>query len=244
MDYAFLKNRAISVAHNDILKSWADHSENFSFDDYSIIMNNLRHWLAPTVKRLETGLEILKETGDDYALDEIIHAFEHNIEDEKGDGKESSHAYLFNKSTQTYSNAVYSKDIKFCKGLPTTMLLKKSSEDLFKGDLFVMLGAALAQEIHALPQLELLLKGLEKNKSNFSKSEWDNVEYFYEIHLDGTEARHAEDLNQTIWELIDDENKNSRFLEGFDGILSHLDKFWNGITEEVKFNENTSLCAN
>lgn len=243
MDYEFLKNRAKSVAHNEILKRWANHSETFSFDDYSIIMNNLRQWLAPTVKRLETGLDILERSDENYGLDEVIHAFEHNIEDEKGDGKESSHAYLFNKSTKTYSNSVYSKDIKFCKGLPTTMRLKESSEDLFKGDLFIMLGAALAQEIHALPQLELLLKGLDKNKNKFSDSEWKDVEYFYEIHLDGTEARHAEDLNQTIWGLIDDENKNSRFLKGFDGILSHLDEFWNGIAKEVKINENTSLCA-
>lgn len=226
--------RAKNVAHNDLLIKWADNSECFSHDDYSLIMNNLRHWLAPTVKRLETGLALLKNAQqNDDRITSVIDAFEHNIEDERGNGKETSHAYLFNKSAKQYSEIFYGEDIKFSKGTQSTMALKSVSEQLFKNDIYVMLGAALAQEIHALPQLELLFKGMKKNKNKFSELEWKDVEYFYEIHLDGTEARHAEDLNQTIWSLIDTDEKRKRFYKGFDGLLSLLDDFWIELEKEV-----------
>lgn len=233
MKYEELKDRAKSIANNDLLIKWANNSEDFSHDDYSLVMNNLRHWLAPTVKRLEAGLELLKDAQTDEQMAEVIHAFEHNIEDERGDGKETSHAYLFNKSAKRYGEVVYGKDIKFSKGIPLTMELKFTSDHLFKNDLYVMLGAALAQEIHALPQLELLLEGMKRNKNQFSDSDWQDVEYFYKIHLDGTEARHAEDLNQTIWSLIDTDEKIESFTKGFDGLLSYLDDFWGGLHEAL-----------
>lgn len=161
MKYEELRTRAKNVANNDLLRKWANSSEYFTHDDYSLIMNNLRHWLAPTVKRLDAGLELLKNAQKDQQIAEVVHAFEHNIEDERGDGKETSHAYLFNKSAKRYSEVIYGEDIKFSRGIPSTMELKSISDNLFKNDLYVMLGAALAQEIHALPQLELLLKGIK-----------------------------------------------------------------------------------
>lgn len=72
-----------------------------------------------------------------------------------------SHAYLFTKSINSYSQVVYKKELKYGKGLQKTMILKDESEKLFNSDLYIMLGAALAQEIHALPQLELLVKGAD-----------------------------------------------------------------------------------
>ena len=234
MKFEDFNARAKNVAHNNLLIKWANNSECFSHDDYSLIMNNLRHWLAPTVKRLETGLELLKNVQqNDDRITSVIDAFEHNIEDERGNGKETSHAYLFNKSAKQYSVIFYGEDIKFSKGTPSTMALKSVSEQLFKNDIYVMLGAALAQEIHALPQLELLLQGMKKNKNKVSEIEWEDVEYFYEIHLDGTEARHAEDLNQTIWSLIDTDEKRESFYKGFDGLLSLLDDFWIELEKEV-----------
>ena len=84
MKFEDFNARAKNVAHNNLLIKWANNSECFSHDDYSLIMNNLRHWLAPTVKRLETGLELLKNVQqNDDRITSVIDAFEHNIEDER-----------------------------------------------------------------------------------------------------------------------------------------------------------------
>ncbi|OAU98340.1 hypothetical protein AO385_0827 [Moraxella catarrhalis] len=71
------------------------------------------------------------------------------------------------------------------------------------------------------------------SKDKFNSDEWENVSYFYEIHLDGTEARHAEDLNQTIWEFVDNSQKEERFRQGFNELLERLELFWNGIRENI-----------
>lgn len=113
------------------------------------------------------------------------------------------------------------------------MSLKSSAEKLFQQDVYVMLGAALAQEIHALPQLELLYQGKSQSKDIFSPSQWHDIADFYEIHLDGTEARHAEDLNQTIWQFINTDKKQSKFQQGFDELLTNLNLFWTGIKKEL-----------
>lgn len=236
--YDELLFKAKSVADNDFLVFWSKNANTLDFLFYETTINNLRHWLAPTAKRLSFGLELLKSSDiEKYAP--LIDAFEHNIDDEKGSCKEESHAYLFNKSALTYSQIVYGKSLNFSKGLESTMRLKAKSEDLFKEDLFTMLGASLAQEIHALPQLELLFEGLSLNKSKFSSSEWDDVSYFYEIHLDGTEARHAEDLNRVIWNYVDNKEKEKLFLKGFHGVLNDLTAFWNGVRYEVGINACT-----
>ncbi|WP_155733938.1 hypothetical protein [Moraxella catarrhalis] len=100
-------------------------------------------------------------------VNEIIHAFEHNIEDEKGSCKEEAHAFLFifstnqqlfNKSATTYSKVVYQKDVVFSKGLPNTMKLKAEADNLFNDDVYIMLGSSLAQEIHAPPNLNYCIK--------------------------------------------------------------------------------------
>lgn len=113
------------------------------------------------------------------------------------------------------------------------MSLKSSAEKLFQQDVYVMLEAVLAQEIHALPQLELLYQGKSQSKDIFSPSQWRDIADFYEIHLDGTEARHAEDLNQTIWQFIDTDKKQSKFQQGFDELLTNLNLFWTGIKKEL-----------
>lgn len=230
--YNELLLKAKSIAENNFLISWSENANTVDFRIYETIINNLRHWLAPTAKRLSFGLDILKSSDlEKYAP--LIEAFEHNIEDEKGSCKEEAHAYLFNKSAITYSHVVYGKSLNFSKGLESTMNLKIKSEGLFKDDLFTMLGASLAQEIHALPQLELLFKGFSLNKGKFSSIEWGDVSYFYDIHLDGTEARHAEDLNKVIWNYVDTQEKEELFLKGFYGLLDDLTSFWNGVSNET-----------
>lgn len=232
--YADLKAQANNVANNELLLDWSVNSKNYSHEAYNTMVNNLRHWLAPTANRLSNGLKLLEGLSEKTtAINEIIHAFEHNIEDEKGSCKEEAHAFLFNKSATTYSKVVYQKDIIFSKGLPSAMKLKAEADNLFNNDVYVMLGASLAQEIYALPQLELLYQGKSLSKDKFNSNEWENVSYFYEIHLDGTEARHAEDLNQTIWEFIDNTQKEERFRQGFNELLGHLNLFWNGIKENI-----------
>lgn len=235
MLYSELKSRANTVANNALLLDWSKNSKNYSHEHYSLMINNLRHWLAPTANRLSDGLKLLQAIDNkDKTLNEIIHAFEHNIEDEKGTCKENSHAFLFNKSATTYSSTVYGRTIHFSKGLPNTMKLKADAENLFKHDIYVMLGASLAQEIHALPQLELLYQGKNNLKDLFCDDAWQDVAYFYEIHLDGTEARHAEDLNKTIWGFIDSNEKQEKFQQGFNALLSQLDLFWKGIEYQIK----------
>jgi len=46
-----------------------------------------------------------------------------------------------------------------------------------------MFGAALAQEIHALPQLELLFAGINMSNDKFCRNDLSDVAYFYDIHL-------------------------------------------------------------
>lgn len=239
MNYSDLKVIARKIAQNECLLNWSNNSNEYSYTQYNVLVNNLRHWLGPTAYRLDLGCNILKEKNEqDNNLDDnilkIIEAFELNIAEEKGldDGK--SHAYLFTKSINSYSQVVYKKELKYGKGLQTTMILKDESEKLFNSDLYIMLGAALAQEIHALPQLELLVKGAEQNKSLFSDEKWVDVSYFYDIHLDGTEARHAEDLNRTIWSIIDTDSKKEKFMIGFNKFLELLDEFWSSLYLEVK----------
>lgn len=67
------------------------------------MINNLRHWLAPTANRLSDGLKLLEAIADkNEVLGEIIHAFEHNIEDEKVLVKKMPmHFYSINQQKHT-----------------------------------------------------------------------------------------------------------------------------------------------
>ena len=40
-------------------------------------------------------------------------------------------------------------------------------------------------------------------------------------------------LNQTIWSLMDTDEKRESFYKGFDGLLSLLDDFWIELEKEV-----------
>jgi Domain of Unknown Function with PDB structure (DUF3865) len=237
MEYEKLKSYAVKIALNECLLHWKYNSENYTYLQFSLLVNNLRHWLSPTAHRLSIGCGILKKLENEKRnytnIKRIIEAFEQNIAEEKGGDIGQSHAFLFIKSVDTYSQTLFKQKPLYKKGLPATMKLKAESELLFGGNLYVMLGAALAQEIHALPQLELLIQGAEKNKSKFTKESWSDVAYFYDIHLDGTEERHAEDLNKTIWSIIDTDKKEEVFLKGFYEFLDLLEQFWNELYKEV-----------
>lgn len=239
MNYSELQLAAKKVAENECLINWSNHSNDYTYSQYTILVNNLRHWLGPTAARLDLGCEILKKTQTNenelnQNIPKIIEAFEMNIAEEKGLDDGQPHAYLFIKSVNSYSQVLYNKIPEYGKGIDSTMKLKEESEKLFNSDLYIMLGAALAQEIHALPQLELLVRGAEKNKELFSEEKWLDVSNFYDIHLDGTEARHAEDLNRTIWSIIDTDAKKEKFMIGFNKFLELLDNFWSSLYLEVK----------
>jgi len=96
-----------------------------------------------------------------------------------------------------------------------------------------MLGAAVAQETHALPQLELMYKGIKSQKVTFSPQEWLTITEFYDIHLDGTEARHAEDLNSSIWETLDCQDKKYQFNRGYDTFIALQEQFWAGLSRAI-----------
>ncbi|WP_332604189.1 DUF3865 domain-containing protein [Acinetobacter sp. ESBL14] len=238
MEYVDLKSFAVKVATNECLLHWELNSESYTYLQFSLLVNNLRHWLAPTAHRLDIGCKILKgvkkEKGSYINIKQIIEAFEQNIAEEKGLDTGQSHAFLFIKSVEAYSQTIFKKRPIYEKGLPATVRLKAKSELLFGENLYVMLGAALAQEIHALPQLELLISGAEKNRSKFTDERWNDVAYFYDIHLDGTEERHAEDLNRTIWSIIDTDKKREEFLKGFYEFLDLLEQFWDELYREVR----------
>ena len=73
---------------------------------------------------------------------------------------------------------MYGQSLKRSEIFEQTIRLKKTSEVLFQGTMNKMLGATIAQEIHALPQLELLLQDLHLNRKKFTSYEWTEVSYF------------------------------------------------------------------
>lgn len=61
MNYSELQLAAKKVAENECLINWSNHSKDYTYSQYTILVNNLRHWLGPTAARLDLGCEILKK---------------------------------------------------------------------------------------------------------------------------------------------------------------------------------------
>lgn len=232
-----IKEKASIIADNGLLLDWKEYPLNMSYDKLCIFVNNLQQWLTPTAYRLSLGLKLL-ENAPDSKFSSVAQSFKHNIEDESGDGDiERSHAKLFIDSCETISKVLYGKTLQLSSSQLTieTLNLHKRSISLFCSNIYKMLGASVVQELHALPQLENLYAGLCKVRNKFSDSEWHRATEFYDIHLDGTEARHAEDLNKTIWATIDSSHKMNEFKQGSQEFLELLDNYW------VSFNKVISL---
>ena len=236
LSLASLNQKSKSVEDNPILQRWARQGIQSAKEDYfNLLFSNLQLWLAPTVKRLESGLNVLETSQDSIKLKKIREALIHNIEDESGNGNpKEAHAKLFLNSVEQISSTLFGHSRKKAKILPATKTLEKVSRELFSQDLYVMLGACLAQEARALPQLAHLQMGCQIQQSVFSADEWNQVNKFYEIHLDGTEARHAEDLNQTLSHVLDSREKEEAFLYGFDSLLNLLEDFWSQLRSELQ----------
>lgn len=233
LKYDELVNISKNVANNNFLNNWISNSKKWSYEQYNIYTSNMMLRLAPTVVRLRLGLELL-QNANSRELDELIHAFEHNIEDESGDGDiEKSHARLFRKSSSVYSEVIYGADFERVEPLDSTQFLHEESMKLFSSDIYTMLGATIAQETHALPQLENMLKGIENSKELFASEQWEQVSYFYDIHLDGTELRHAEDLNDAVWSLLDTSEKKANFYNGYHKFIELLSHYWQGLEKSV-----------
>lgn len=226
-----IKSSAIIIANNDLLLLWSGKPLTVDYETYCHLVLNLKQWLSPTAYRISLGLELLeaeKDNGNNQ-LDAIIHAFEHNIEDESGGGDPTrSHAKLFVDSCEHVCQALFNKPLDLSKGevIDGTKSLHSGSIELFNSNIYRMLGAAVAQETHALPQLENMYKGLLTVRHLFGDSAWKQATDFYDIHLDGTEARHSEDLNKTIWAIIDTDEKMNEFIQGSQIFLGLLDNYW------------------
>ena len=228
-----IKLRAGVIANNDVLNKWENNPFSFDHESYCCFIANMNQWLAPTAYRLTQGLKLLENQQSDR-FNPIVEAFEHNILDEAGDGDaDKAHAQLFIDSSDIISRVFYDDKLTLNEDKVTeeTYHLHNESIALFSGDIYTMLGAAVAQETHALPQLEKMYAGIYKYKERFSGDLWKNAADFYDVHLDGTEARHAEDLNNTIWEILDTEDKMNRFSQGSDDFLQLLSLYWKGLSK-------------
>ncbi|MTK63479.1 MAG: DUF3865 domain-containing protein [Methanobacterium sp.] len=222
-----------AVASNHLLIDWSENSEQWSFHQYSIYVSNMAFRLGPTVARLRLGLELLKNNFESD-FQELIDAFEHNISDEAGNGDaKKSHAHLFLKSSRTYSVGVYGFEFQRTSPLDTTATLHAESMKIFSSNPYVMLGATVAQETHALPQLEHMFKGASRKRDIFSDEQWHDVSHFYDVHLDGTELRHAEDLNDIVWSLLNTREKENKFNDGFDSFIELQSGYWAGLASAV-----------
>ena len=232
--FAALKSQATLTANNRVLTSWAEQTPTFDLNKYELLMSNMTRWLAPTATRLKVGLELIKRMGN-LQFRNLESVFEHNIHDECGEGNpEKTHAKLFADSISTYAKVLYgTSELNKEEILQSTKELQAKSLLLFGEDLYVMLGACLAQEVHALPQLVHLRNGCMTWSTLFSPDEEKKIMAFYDIHLDGTEARHAEDLNQTIWQVIDTAKKQKLFFNGFNSFLRLLDNYWKGLEKRL-----------
>ena len=233
--FSSIKNGASAIANNDLLLEWKKHPLNMDHDSFCKFVNNLQQWLTPTAYRLSLGLKLLQAESNSK-FESLIHAFEHNIEDESGDGDiNRSHAKLFVDSCESISQVLYGKPLQLSSPqlIPETLNLHEQSLSLFSSNIYKMLGACIAQEIHALPQLENLYAGLCSVRKKFSDTEWHSATEFYDIHLDGTEARHAEDLNKTVWAVIDSEEKVNEFKQGCHEFLGLLDNYWSKLNWAV-----------
>ena len=233
LNYVNMKKIAMDTANSNILIAWREHSPMFSYNQYSTFINNMIIRLSPTAQRLSIGLDLLyAEKSDDFQ--KIIDAFEHNIDDETGDGSpDKAHANLFKLSSNTYSSAIYKKNIKNTNPLASSLEFHDKSIELFKGNIYTMLGATLAQETHALPQLENMYLGFEKLANKCSNKQWETIKEFYDIHLDGTEERHAKDLNETVWDVLKDDLSTQKFHNGFHQFIAIQNTFWDGLSMNI-----------
>ncbi|GIU12675.1 DUF3865 domain-containing protein [Shewanella sp. MBTL60-007] len=233
--FSSIKENASVIADNVLLLNWKVYPDKINYESFCIFVNNLQQWLAPTAYRLSLGLNLLQNESDPK-FSSVVDAFEHNIDDESGERDiDRSHAKLFIDSCETTSQVLYGKSLQLSNSQLTieTINLHKQSTSLFNSNTYRMLGASVAQETHALPQLENLYAGLCKVRDKFNDNEWFKATEFYDIHLDGTEARHAEDLNKTIWEIIDNEEKMNEFKQGSQEFFVLLNNYWNKLNIAV-----------
>ncbi|WP_104403456.1 DUF3865 domain-containing protein [Vibrio penaeicida] len=225
-----LETAAVESANNRYLMSVSDNLKNFSPEAYQTFYSNVATWLEPTKTRLQVGVERLKSEKSP-SLDPVISALEHNILDESGEGgevKSDPHADLFNTSCHTYFKHVYGVPLGFYTPSVETLHLKDASLLLFSNNTYEMLGACFAQEVHALPQLQRMYRGHLANREK-CKDDWGLVSRFYDVHFDGTEARHAEDLRRTFIDLLKTPAQLTVFKSGFISMICLLTQFWKSL---------------
>lgn len=237
LTYEIMKEQCEAVAHNPVLVKFSTDAGHYSGRQYSIFFHNMRMWLTPTIVRLREGLALI-EAENSPRLAPMKEAFALNIVEESGYGISAySHASLFVQSCRTFHRVVYGGDMKKARITQATRDLNDKSMLLFSRDVFEMFGASLAQELHALPQLELMYAGHHTCAQEFKPfltDEWRLVDKFFDLHLDGTEARHAEDINLAIWELVDEDGKRQRLEAGFEQMIALLKGFWTDLEKEIE----------
>jgi hypothetical protein len=217
--------------NNRFYDLWRNHRLNS--DQVEVVATNFYHHVAPTSVRL-TALLLRLPSGAIRARTETVD----NIGDELGRGDP---AQAHTKLLETFFDSLLSKlrgaparltDIQ-APLLPSTRQLIDEGYALFAGDVHYGIGALLAQEWHAYPQLIHLYEGARNYMDLYDLVEFHGVCDFFYIHIGGAEQEHMRHSVSTAASLCCDRGDLKRIEAGLNAYLTLLATYWDSLYEAV-----------
>jgi pyrroloquinoline quinone (PQQ) biosynthesis protein C len=217
--------------NNRFYDLWRNHRLNA--DQVEVVATNFYHHVAPTSERLSALLLVLPSEAI-RARSETVD----NINDELGRGDPlQAHTRLL----ETFFDSLLSKlrsaptrltDIQ-TPLLPSTRQLIDEGYALFAGDVHRAIGALLAQEWHAYPQLIHLYEGARNYMDLYNLVEFHGVCDFFYIHIGGAEQEHMRHSLSTAASMCRDRSDLNQIEAGLNAYLTLLATYWNSLYEAV-----------
>lgn len=164
-----------------------------------------------------------------------------NLSDEMGDGDAARvHSVLLRTFLEELLSRLRSMPVSLdeidAPLLPSTIQVVSEGEKLFGNEnAYVAMGALLAQEWHAYPQLAFLYEGVRNYRDDFDSLQafHEACEYFY-LHLGSTEKEHRMDALSTAAQSCRRTEDVEALEDGFNAYLDLLAANWAELQSAVE----------
>lgn len=191
--------------------------------------------VAPTATRLSSLLVTLPPSALRARSETVA-----NINDELGHGdSEHAHTRLLEAFFDSLLSRLAGVPTRLSDAeapvLPATRHLVTEGQKLFSGDPHRGVGALLAQEWHAYPQLIYLYEGARNYIDAYDNivDFHSNCDFFY-IHIGGAEEEHMRHSLSTAGTTCETNEQLALITEGFYAYLTLLASYWDSLHDAVR----------
>ncbi|OUS24244.1 hypothetical protein A9Q99_25255 [Gammaproteobacteria bacterium 45_16_T64] len=234
MSLSDIKPHVRSVSRNHLLSMWVKSPESFSFERYNLCVQNIAYYLSLKNQRTIYSHTVLQRHTHNPALAKISNSFANEIAQNPNESRfDLSLQQLFLDTCSIYSQQVYGHHLTQHSPMHSSITYFDSATNLFKANVYTMLGAHIAQESQAPLQLKQLFKGYEKQRATLTHQQWLTLKSFYDTQLNENGTQHFDDMRKSLENVLDDDAKKFQFFRGYEQYLALQNKFWQSLSDAV-----------